>query len=175
MPADIALSILIVNWNTRDRTLACINSIRRFAPGPEVQVIVIDNGSEDGSVEAFRDSGADVEIIEPQPKLPDMVFTANAGAVYGNKAVASHFMPKERRPEEPYFKAWFRDNGFELLALDEALAELGRRDERLERLVECRFFGGMTMQDTAETLGVSLSTAERDWRRARAYLFAALS
>lgn len=63
----------------------------------------------------------------------------------------------------------------ELLALDEALAELGRRDERLERLVECRFFGGMTMQDTAETLGVSLSTAERDWRRARAYLFDALS
>jgi RNA polymerase sigma factor (TIGR02999 family) len=63
----------------------------------------------------------------------------------------------------------------ELLALDEALAELGRKDERLEHLVECRFFGGMTMQDTAETLGVSLSTAERDWRRARAYLFDALS
>ena len=64
MPADIALSILIVNWNTRDRTLACIDSIRRFASGPEVQVIVIDNDSEDGSVEAFRDSGADIEIIE---------------------------------------------------------------------------------------------------------------
>lgn len=63
----------------------------------------------------------------------------------------------------------------ELLALDEALTDLGRQDERLERLVECRFFGGMTMQDTAETMGVSLSTAERDWRRARAYLFDALS
>ena len=71
---------------------------------------------------------ADVEIIEPQPKLPDMVFTANAGAVYGNKAVASHFMPKERRPEEPYFKAWFRDNGFELLALDEKIGFEGAGD-----------------------------------------------
>jgi GT2 family glycosyltransferase len=64
MAAEISLSILIVNWNTRDRTLACINSIRRFAPGPEVQVIVIDNASEDGSVEAFRGADADVEIIE---------------------------------------------------------------------------------------------------------------
>jgi GT2 family glycosyltransferase len=64
MAADIILSILIVNWNTRERTLACINSIRRFAPGTEVQVIVIDNASEDGSVEAFRAAGADIEIIE---------------------------------------------------------------------------------------------------------------
>jgi len=63
----------------------------------------------------------------------------------------------------------------ELLALDEALTDLGHKDERLERLIECRFFGGMTMEDTAESLGVSLSTAERDWRRARAYLFDALS
>jgi len=63
----------------------------------------------------------------------------------------------------------------ELLALDEALTALGRHDERLERVVECRFFGGMSMKETAETLGVSLSTAERDWRRARAYLYEALS
>lgn len=63
----------------------------------------------------------------------------------------------------------------ELLALDEALGALGEQDARLERVVECRFFGGMTMRETAETLGVSLSTAERDWRRARAYLYEALS
>ena len=62
----------------------------------------------------------------------------------------------------------------ELLALDEALTELGRMDERLERLVECRFFGGMSMEETAEAMAVSLSTAERDWRRARAYLYTAL-
>jgi RNA polymerase sigma factor (TIGR02999 family) len=63
----------------------------------------------------------------------------------------------------------------ELLALDEALTRLGRRDARLERVVECRFFGGMSMKETAETLGVSLSTAERAWRRARAHLYRALA
>lgn len=62
----------------------------------------------------------------------------------------------------------------ELLALDEALDELARRDARLERVVECRYFGGMTMRDTAEALGVSLRTAERDWTRAKAYLYRSL-
>lgn len=59
----------------------------------------------------------------------------------------------------------------EMLALEDALANLGRRDPRLERIVECRFFGGMTMRDTAEALGVSLRTAERDWTRAKAHLY----
>ena len=60
---------------------------------------------------------ADIVTIDPQPELPDMVFTANAGVVYGNKAIASHFMPMERRAEEPVFKQWFRENGFDLLDL----------------------------------------------------------
>lgn len=59
----------------------------------------------------------------------------------------------------------------ELLALEEALAKLARLDPRLERIVECRFFGGMTMKDTAEAVGVSVRTAERDWTRAKAYLY----
>lgn len=63
----------------------------------------------------------------------------------------------------------------ELLELDEALTALGRHSQRLERVVECRFFGGMSMKETAEALGVSLSTTERDWRRARAHLYNALS
>lgn len=63
----------------------------------------------------------------------------------------------------------------DLLALDEALSELGRREARLERVVEYRFFGGMTIKETAKALDVSISTAERDWRRARAYLYSALS
>ena len=62
----------------------------------------------------------------------------------------------------------------ELLALSEALERLGELDSRLERLVECRFFGGMTMEDTAAAMGVSLRTAERDWTRAKAYLAQAL-
>jgi RNA polymerase sigma factor (TIGR02999 family) len=63
-----------------------------------------------------------------------------------------------------------RSDTVELLALEEALTELGRLDPRLVRVVECRFFGGMTMRDTAEAVGVSLRTAERDWARAKAYL-----
>ena len=59
----------------------------------------------------------------------------------------------------------------DVLAVDEALRRLARHDPRLEQVVECRFFGGMTMPDTAEALGISQRTAERDWTRAKAYLF----
>jgi RNA polymerase sigma factor (TIGR02999 family) len=62
----------------------------------------------------------------------------------------------------------------ELLELDQALSRLAEFDPRLERIVECRFFGGMTMEDTATALGVSQRTAERDWTRAKAYLYQAL-
>ena len=63
----------------------------------------------------------------------------------------------------------------DLVALDAALAELGERDPRLERVVECRFFGGMTVQETAAALDTSVRTVERDWTRARAYLYQALT
>ena len=76
---------------------------------------------------------ADVVLIEPQAGVPDMVFTANAGAVYGGKAIASHFMPHERRPEELHFKKWFSDNGFELLDLDEKIGFEGAGDCLLDR------------------------------------------
>ncbi|MDH3534073.1 MAG: arginine deiminase-related protein [Gammaproteobacteria bacterium] len=76
---------------------------------------------------------ADIVTIEPHPKLPDMVFTANAGVVYGKKAIASHFMPMERRAEEPIFKQWFRDNGFELLDLSEKIGFEGAGDCLLDR------------------------------------------
>ena len=76
---------------------------------------------------------ADVVTIDPQPDLPDMVFTANAGAVYGNKAIASHFMPHERRPEEQHFKRWFSENGFELLDLDDKIGFEGAGDCLVDR------------------------------------------
>ncbi len=63
----------------------------------------------------------------------------------------------------------------DLVALDDALAKLGEMDARLERVVECRFFGGLSMEETAEVIGTSLRTAEREWRRARTYLYQALS
>ena len=86
--------------------------------------------------ETLRDSlssVADIVLMEPQPDLPDLVFTANAGVVYGDKAIASHFMPHERRPEEPHLKSWFRENGFELLDLDEKIGFEGAGDCLLDR------------------------------------------
>lgn len=59
----------------------------------------------------------------------------------------------------------------ELLALDEALAVLGVEDGRLARIVECRFFGGLTVDETAEALGISPATVKRGWDTARAWLY----
>jgi RNA polymerase sigma factor (TIGR02999 family) len=58
-----------------------------------------------------------------------------------------------------------------LLALDDALTRLGDLNPRLSRIVDCRFFGGMTTEETAEALGVTTRTVERDWRKARGWLF----
>lgn len=63
----------------------------------------------------------------------------------------------------------------ELLALDQALERLARKDEQLARVVECRFFGGLTESEIAEALGISERTVERNWKRARTYLFRLLS
>jgi len=76
---------------------------------------------------------AAVVEMSPQPVLPDLVFTANAGAVYKDKAIASHFMPQERRPEEVHYKKWFSDNGFELLGLDEKIGFEGAGDCLFDR------------------------------------------
>jgi N-dimethylarginine dimethylaminohydrolase len=76
---------------------------------------------------------ADIELMDPQPALPDIVFTANAGFVFGNRAVASHFMPDERRPEEPFLKQWFRDQGFELCELPDDVGFEGAGDCLLDR------------------------------------------
>ncbi len=76
---------------------------------------------------------ADIVVMDAQPELPDMVFTANAGVVYGDKAIASHFMPHERRPEEQHFKKWFSENGFQLLDLDEKIGFEGAGDCLVDR------------------------------------------
>ena len=62
----------------------------------------------------------------------------------------------------------------ELLALDEALSRLAGTNERYARVIECRFFGGMSVEDTAEALGVSPRTVKSDWALARAWLYDAL-
>jgi RNA polymerase sigma factor (TIGR02999 family) len=63
----------------------------------------------------------------------------------------------------------------DLLDLDEALEELSSQDERAARLVELRFFGGLTEPEAAQAIGVSQATAKRDWAMARAWLFRRLN
>ncbi len=63
----------------------------------------------------------------------------------------------------------------EMLALDEALERLAAHDERQARVVELRFFGGLTVEEVAETLEVSKRTAEGLWTHARAWLLRELS
>jgi RNA polymerase sigma-70 factor (ECF subfamily) len=58
----------------------------------------------------------------------------------------------------------------ELLDLDGALAELAKADPRKAKLVELRYFGGLNMEESAQVLGISLATAERDWKFSRAFL-----
>jgi RNA polymerase sigma factor (TIGR02999 family) len=63
----------------------------------------------------------------------------------------------------------------EMVALDEALERLAQFDPRKSRVVELRFFGGLSEEETAEALGVSVPTVVRDWRKAKAWLRRELS
>jgi RNA polymerase sigma factor (TIGR02999 family) len=63
----------------------------------------------------------------------------------------------------------------DLVAIDRALEKLAAEDARKARVVELRFFGGLSMEETAETLGISVRTAHSDWAYARAWLYRALS
>ena len=63
-----------------------------------------------------------------------------------------------------------QDRPEELVALDEALDRLRALDERQVRIVECRFFAGMSVEETAEALSISPATVKRDWTAARAWL-----
>ncbi|HMV47745.1 MAG TPA: sigma-70 family RNA polymerase sigma factor [Blastocatellia bacterium] len=58
----------------------------------------------------------------------------------------------------------------EILALDEALKSLAELDQRKSHIIELRFFGGLTNEEIAEVMGISLSTVEREWRLAKAWL-----
>jgi RNA polymerase sigma factor (TIGR02999 family) len=62
-----------------------------------------------------------------------------------------------------------------LIALENGLRRLEQHDPRQSRIVECRFFGGMTIQDTAEALGVSPATVKRGWAMAQAWLYRELA
>jgi arginine dihydrolase len=69
-------------------------------------------------VENVEAAGGTVETIEPVDGLPDMVFTANAGLVWGDRFVSSRFKHPERSGEEAHYRRWFKDHGWRVAALD---------------------------------------------------------
>ena len=75
--------------------------------------------------------------------------------------------------EERLFAAPERDR--EMVALDDALQALAKDDPRKARVVELRFFGGLSIEETGEVLGISVQTVRRDWNFAQAWLARAMS
>jgi len=84
---------------------------------------------------------AEVERITPQAGLPDMVFTANAGVIVGDKFVLSRFLHRERQGEEAPFKKWFTKQGFEVFELPPDLPFEGAGDALMDRAGACLWAG----------------------------------
>lgn len=78
-------------------------------------------------------ASAEIELLEPVAGLPDMVFTANAGVVYGRCALVSRFGPEQRRGEEAHFHRWFEAHGFEVRDWPRELVFEGAGDALLDR------------------------------------------
>ncbi|MEO0406118.1 MAG: TIGR00300 family protein [Cyanobacteria bacterium P01_A01_bin.135] len=76
---------------------------------------------------------ATVDLVKPQHGWPDMVFTANAGLVLGKTVVLSRFYHPERQGEEPHFKQWFEEEGYQVHELPKSLPFEGAGDALLDR------------------------------------------
>ena len=76
--------------------------------------------------------------------------------------------------DEPIVKAT-QTRDLDLLALDEALTRLAKKDEQQARIVELRYFSGLTIEETADILGISPATMKRDWKMTKAWLYRELS
>jgi N-dimethylarginine dimethylaminohydrolase len=64
----------------------------------------------------LEEAGANISQLTPEPGLPDLVFTANAGLVFHDRVIPARFRPEQRRKEEPIDEAWFAGAGFRVLA-----------------------------------------------------------
>ncbi|MDQ6785743.1 MAG: sigma-70 family RNA polymerase sigma factor [Acidobacteriota bacterium] len=77
----------------------------------------------------------------------------------------------EKLPIEEEILVVSNEKSVELLALDEALENLAKLDPQKSKIVELRYFGGLSVEETAEVMGVSAITIKRQWRMAKAWLY----
>lgn len=92
---------------------------------------------------------ADITLVPAQPKLPDMVFTANAGIVLGNTVVVSRFRNVERQGEEPHFKEWFDSYGFDCADWAQEVPFEGAGDALWDRALPLLWIGSGFRSDQA--------------------------
>jgi len=78
--------------------------------------------------ETLSGLGVTIDEMKPQPGLPDLVFTANAGLMFQERFFSSRFLHEVRARESPYFDAWFGDHGFEVIHLPEGMYHEGAGD-----------------------------------------------
>src|SRR5919202_4699408 len=78
--------------------------------------------------DTLRAAGADIELLDPHPDLPDLVFTANAGTVSGTLFVPARFRHPQRRAETPRYVAWFEAHGWSVRHLPEGVTHEGAGD-----------------------------------------------
>jgi RNA polymerase sigma factor (TIGR02999 family) len=81
----------------------------------------------------------------------------------------------DKLPLEDEILVISHDSSSQLLALDEALKTLAELDPNKAKIVELRYFGGLSIEETAEVLGVSVPTINRQWRTAKAWLYSQLA
>ncbi len=78
-----------------------------------------------------KEAGAEVHLMKPVPGLPDLVFTANAAFVHGDKAIIAHYKHEERQGEEPHCEQWFREHGYQTFTMPRGIYFEGAGDALL--------------------------------------------
>ena len=134
-------------------------SINPWMIGEKVNTIAA-QAQWDNLVLAIKNAGGKVKTIKPVKGLPDMVFTANAGIVLGNRFVISSMKNKERKDESRYFRSWFKNNSYDILDVLPGLSFEGCGDALVDRGALIGGYGYRTdlraLEITAGSLGLSL-------------------
>ena len=114
--------------------------------------------------------GCEIELVSPQLRLPDMVFTANAGLVVGNRFIRSNFRFPERHDEAAHFERWFIEHGYEVVRLSENYWFEGEGDALFSgKVLFCgyRFRSDIKSHqyigDLLQCLVISLELADERW------------